>query len=207
MQIYTNPKGIFESLLAIGPDYLLIANPKESELAAAEEALQQGASHAPKDAKVIPFAAIKRIRYNTKSPGDLEISYKAGNGLKSARFGFSSEADLITAFDELKQSVPGMLEKREKLNAVTAAIKPIIFTVIFAALTYVLFRGAQGLSEGGDADTSGRYGLVKKIFAWLLELLGPTGVLVVGGILVILCVVVLIKRVGNPPEFVSLEAK
>ncbi|WP_269541461.1 hypothetical protein [Cerasicoccus fimbriatus] len=204
MQIFTNPKGIFETLLALGPDYIVTANPRDAELTSAAGALQRDAANLPKGAKVIPFGTIKRIQYNEKKPDELDISYKVGKESKSASFSFVSDDELVAVYSQLKQNLSGFTEKRQELNAVTAAIKPLIFTVFFAAVTYGFFRGAQDLASGADADTSGRRGLIKKVFVWLLEVLGPIGVLIVGGIIVALCIVSLVKRVGNPPVFVSL---
>lgn len=207
MQIYTNPKDIFNSLLAIGPDAVLLANPEAEHLDKAVELVKTGAVAQLKDAKAIPVNAITRVRYNEKHPTEFDIAYKAGKDSKTANFSFTTTEERATAFAALKATLSGATEKREELNVVTAAIKPLIFTLIFAGLTYAFYMGAKDLQTGGEADTSGRRGLIKQVFAWLMDVLGPTGVLIVGGLIVAICLVALVKRVGNPPVFVSLVRK
>ena len=74
-------------------------------------------------------------------------------------------------------------------------------SLLVALFTWLLHMAAVEMANGREADFSGRHSGIKAIVAWLIDLIGPTGVLIAGGLAIVLCLVGLAKRVSNPPTF------
>ena len=91
-------------------------------------------------------------------------------------------------------------------NAVPrAAYAPLMATTIFGCLTWLFANAAAQLQTAADYEISGGSRDLKALFAWLLEVLGPTGVWVVGGGIVVLCGMSLIQRVKQPPVTLIMQ--
>jgi hypothetical protein len=64
---------------------------------------------------------------------------------------------------------------------------------------------AAEMVEEGEAEVRGRNRLLKQIFVWVLDLIGPTGVYIAGGILILLLTPYLVQRVKDPPVITTLQ--
>lgn len=204
MKIYSNPKALFNNVLAIYPDHVMVARPTESALGEQLARLEADPAATPDGAKHIPFATITNVRYNEKDQ-HLDIHYRQGKDKKEATFTFADTAEREEVFAELKKVLPTYSEKRQEMNAMSAGVKPLLVALVLSFFTYIGFRAAQQLAAGAEAEVSGRHSGVKRLFAWLLDLLGPTGVLIIGGLMVAGALLVLVKRMGEPPIWVTLK--
>ncbi|WP_028891619.1 hypothetical protein [Tenacibaculum sp. 47A_GOM-205m] len=80
-------------------------------------------------------------------------------------------------------------------------IKPSLFgTALFGGITWVLYTTALSIQNGQHLDTSGRRSLIKKIIVGIADFLGPTGSLIVGGLLTLLFVYTFINTIRKPKE-------
>ena len=59
---------------------------------------------------------------------------------------------------------------------------PIIGLIIAPILSWATYSTALDIQGGTYREPTGRRAGLKKLFAWIAESLGPTGVLVVGGL-------------------------
>jgi hypothetical protein len=85
-----------------------------------------------------------------------------------------------------------------------AAGIPLIAGALLSAFTYVSAAAAVGLGNGEEADIHGRNRAAKAAFVWALDLLGPTGVWIVGGLAVVCCVLWMVSRIKRPPLMVTI---
>nr|BFF36104.1 hypothetical protein BACT7_09660 [Tenacibaculum mesophilum]BFF39395.1 hypothetical protein BACY1_12000 [Tenacibaculum mesophilum] len=78
-------------------------------------------------------------------------------------------------------------------------IKSYIFgLLLFGVVTWILHNTALSLQNGETLNTSGRRGLIKKIFVGVADFLGPTGVLIIGGIFILIFIVGLVNTIKKP---------
>ncbi|MGG6229711.1 hypothetical protein [Tenacibaculum sp. SDUM215027] len=87
-------------------------------------------------------------------------------------------------------------------------IKPYIFgLLLFGVGTWILYNTALSLQNGDTLNTSGRRGLIKKIFVGIADFLGPTGVLVIGGIFIVIFIIGLVSTIKKPKEGKIIKIK
>lgn len=86
----------------------------------------------------------------------------------------------------------------EKYNLPRAAFGSLMTLTILIIVTWLLHGAAAEIADGAEADFSGRNSGIKKIFYWALDLLGETGILIIGGLLMLLAVLTLIRRIKEP---------
>ncbi len=93
----------------------------------------------------------------------------------------------------------------EKYTIMRAVYAPLMTFTVLALITWALRGAAAAISGGTEAEFSGRHSGIKRLVYWALELLGPTGVLVLGGLLMLLAVLALSKRAKQPPVITTLK--
>jgi len=77
---------------------------------------------------------------------------------------------------------------------------------IFALGTLMARSAAIAVRAAGEIEYEGRRQGTKKLFAGVLDLLGPTGVTVIGGILMLLAGLVLYSRLKAPQRLHILQS-
>jgi hypothetical protein len=87
-------------------------------------------------------------------------------------------------------------------------IKGPLFGLLAAGLlTWTTYSTALETQGGVHREYTGRRAGLKQLFAWLADLLGPTGVLVAGGLIIAACVAWLVlslkKGKGEEPAKAS----
>lgn len=76
---------------------------------------------------------------------------------------------------------------------------------VFGLLTWGGAWFAEALRAAEDYEIEGSRKGIKALIAWVLELLGPTGVYVVGGLICALCAFSLYSRVTQPQVMLVLQ--
>lgn len=80
-------------------------------------------------------------------------------------------------------------------------ISPKLISVgISVLITSVLYTTALSLQNGENISTSGRRGLFKRLFVGIADFLGPTGSLIVGGLITLAIVYFTMQQVKNPKQ-------
>lgn len=80
---------------------------------------------------------------------------------------------------------------------------PIIGLLVAPLLTWVTWSTALDIQGGTYREPTGRRAGAKKLFAWIAEALGPTGVLVVGGLVcagMVAWLIVTLKKRKEAPK-------
>jgi hypothetical protein len=114
-----------------------------------------------------------------------------------------------TALEALEQRLAPRLQRHDvQYGVVRAALGPFLMGVLVALLTYgsmwtaVLFAGGD---ESAYVRAAGRHESAARLYILVCRSLGPTGVAIVGGLVVLACIVWLVKRVKRPPLMITLS--
>ncbi len=158
-----------------------------------------------KEATHIPFFNIKRVQFDEHEE-EIAITYKEGKENKEETINFESKEDRTAAFQliasRLGDNFTSLTESYSKLRAVYA---PLLTLTILGFLTWLFHGAAKDIAAGAEADFSGRNSGIKAIFFWIIDVIGPIGVLVIGSLLMALAVMALIQRYKEPPIITKLQ--
>ena len=87
-------------------------------------------------------------------------------------------------------------------------IKPLaIALIVVGIITGFLYNVAISLQKGETISTSGRRGIIKKIFVAIAEFFGPTGSLIIGGLLLLFLIYGLVNTIRKPKEGKVIKIK
>lgn len=92
--------------------------------------------------------------------------------------------------------------KRKEFTPLRAAVGPIVLGLLTCLLT-LLFASEVLFDE--NYQPSGSRRASKEMLSKIIEALGPTGVLIVGGLVLIGCIWWGVRRVKNPPIIVTIK--
>jgi hypothetical protein len=112
-----------------------------------------------------------------------------------------------TALEALEQRLAPRFQRHEvQYGVVRAALGPFFMGVFVALFTYGSMWTAVLFAAGDEANyVKGRHAAVARGHILVCRWLGPTGVAIVGGLVVLGCVVWLVKRVKQPPLMITLS--
>jgi hypothetical protein len=167
----------------------------------AVDALEAGRSPAMvfgKDAKHVAFRAMTRVQYNEHET-DIEFHHRDGK-----------DDSVVSVFIE----TPGLRERLADQFAAhethfsrwRAAFGSLMALTVFGFGTLLLRGAAAAVRAAGEIEYEGRRQGMKKLFVGVLDLLGPTGVTVIGGILMLLAGLVLYSRLKEPQRLHILQS-
>lgn len=158
-----------------------------------------------KEAIHIPFFSVTRVQFDEHDE-DIEIAYKSGKEGKTETLDFTDKADRTTAFqlieNHLGEHFTSLTESYTKIRAV---YMPLVMLTIFGFLTWLLHSTAAEIAAGAEAEFSGRHRGIKALFFWILDLIGPIGVLIIGSLFMALAIMALIQRFKEPPIITRLK--
>ncbi|MEW5870208.1 MAG: leucine-rich repeat domain-containing protein [Chloroflexota bacterium] len=205
-QVWLNPKNTQDRVVALESGVLYVANPSEPVLARARTAFDQDL---PLAALVTPRLAIPLEQVRRASADrhgkSISIRYNENERLRLELLIFDEAGqrdDFLKALHE--RLAPGFALRQEQFNPLQAAILPGILLAAVALLTYLFYMAALESQAGVEAVIRGRYAFMKQLAAWAIELLGPTGIVIVGGLLGLALAAWLLRRVANPPLMATL---
>ena len=206
IEVFTGEDELFDRLLVVSDDALYVANPEKEKLTDIAARIRAGTpvKTAAPEAEEIRYSDVSSVKAN-RFGDDLNVHYRQGSKTRMRNVTFEGAAQRDAALQALERTLGPQFRKREvQYGVVRAAFAPLLTTGGVAAFTYVSYMAASGLAAGEVADIHGRRRAEKRMFAWALGLLGPTGVAVVGGLIILGCVAWLIGRVKRPPLMVTL---
>lgn len=215
MIILDNRGAVMDSLIIVGAEGLYVGMLADKEqdksipLLEALEGDESGISNIVPKMTYIPYADITRVKSNLKSEM-MDIHYNKRKGKKtepdSCNISCQDLDTTRTLLAHLKERLPGFDESEKQYGKVRASIKPSIFVAISALITWATVTIARAVAAGESAEITGSKRGAKKLFLWLAETLGPMGALALGGLITLLFVVWLVKRVKNPPLVYTLQS-
>jgi hypothetical protein len=198
---------MLDRVTLLSDNTLVVANPPAEVAEQVPERLANG--EAPQallgqKLTVIPLETIRRVRGNQRGD-DIDIAYRADGRARKANIGFADAATRDEVLAALHERLGvGFSYKVQHLNAIQAGLKPLIMLLIAGFFVYAGYMGALDIANGAEYDVHGRGAMFKWAYVWLASTLGPTGVAIGGGLLLLILVTWLIKRVGSPPVLLTL---
>ncbi|MEJ2044433.1 MAG: hypothetical protein P8X74_20905 [Reinekea sp.] len=210
MLAINNKEAVFDTAIGLSDSSIFICTKGDDELDNTLTALENAksdeeASRILKGGVRIAYANIDKVVCNIKSEM-IYIKHRDGKEKRSQSLSCQDQSTTEKVLLALKERNPGFSEKREQLGIFRSSIKPTIFIAISIFGTYIFYVMASVFSNNTDIDVGGRKSFIKKVFVWVLESLGPTGVAIVGGIITLSFVIWLIKRIKNPPLMCVLSS-
>ena len=198
----------FDSVIVLTKEVILVANPAQGEqreqlrkALEAEEPLQE---IVPKDSKVIPLSALQSVKSN-KHNDLVWLTWLHGKEKKFDNISMPTREDRDSFFDALRTILePGFSFDVKEHTRIGTAVKPIVGAIVVAGVTWVCYAAAVDLASRGAVDVHGRHRGIKRLVVWTLDLLGPTGVVVVGTLVVLCMFWWLVARVKTPPVMMTL---
>ena len=209
IEVFTGENELFDRLLVVSDDAVYVSNPDKEKVAGIASKIREGTpvNSVVPDADAIRYAAVSSVKAN-RFRDDLNIYHQQAGKTRMRNITFKDAAHRDAALQALERRLAPRFTKAEvQYGVVRAALVPLLTTAALAALTYVSYMAAGGVAAGEAVDIHGRARAQKRMFAWALEILGPTGVAVVGGLIVLGCIGWLVVRVKKPPLMVTLTPR
>ena len=152
--------------------------------------------------KSIPYASLKEIVF-IDSDAIIECRYIDD---KTTDVEFELERNI---YSEIKSYLKSNLKGTEIKNfSLFKQIAPNLILLSAAILISTLtYTTAISLEQGDEIRTGGRRGLIKLIITWIAELLGATGTLIAGSLIIIFFIYLVIKAIQNPKKGELLKIK
>ena len=93
----------------------------------------------------------------------------------------------------------------EKASSLSVAKASLIRTAIAGGFTALFYLAAIDTASGSDVDTSGRRSFFKRILAGIIDTIGATGVLIIGGALTSFFLYQLFQKLKSPPSLIRMK--
>jgi len=161
--------------------------------------------------KEIRYDVISYVRAN-KFRDDLDIYHRRSSlplDDYTTKVSFKDASARDTALEALERRLAPRFQRAEvQYGIVRAALAPFFTGVLVVLLTYGSMWTAVLFAAGDEANFvkgAGRYAAAAQLHILVCRLLGATGVAIVGGLVVLGCVVWLVKRVTQPPFMITLS--
>ena len=198
---------IFDKVVALGEDVIYTANPSAAKAAEMKQALDAGQSAAmvlKDDVKVIPLNSILKVSWN-RHDDDIDVSYKPGKEKEEKNISFSTREERDAFAAQLAERLSGFQSKVVEYGKVRAAFGPLLFGGLTVFFTWLLHMAAVEIAAGAEAEFSGRNSGVKRLLFWVMDVIGPVGVLIVGALVLGVTGWTLVSRVKTPPIMHTLK--
>lgn len=204
-----NRESAFDRVIALGEQSILMCTKAEDNIfeALAKAKSDDEVSKLLKGNVRIEYASIVQVVGNMQSEM-VYIKYKENRKKAFQTVGCQDKETAEKLLSALKEKLPDFSEKQKQLGRFESSVKPAIFVVVNAFLTH-LFVGmaAEVVSKNAEIDVGQRKVFIKKMLIWVLDLLGPTGVAIVGGLITLSLIAWLVSRIKNPPLIRTLYKK
>ena len=199
--LWTEPKNVVNTLFGLTDECVFAADLKKGLLQEAAARIEEGAGPGKvlgRRGTVVPLEAVRSAEM-AETSATLDVFY--GKGPKPGRLRIYTLDDRkrATLFEALGER--GGFESREEQVSALAAVKvPAILTALAALFTFLFFMAARQAVERPESVGRGRHAAKQKLFAGLVEAIGPGGVLVIGLLAVAACLVWVFLRCRNRPR-------
>jgi hypothetical protein len=206
VDVFMNPKGMFDRLVLLTNDSIVVANPEESTLteAAAAGANVNWQHVAGLKSTVVPYASIRKV--STNKHGDtLNVRYQDKSGSRLTSISMKDGPARDQAWEGLRRRLGSSFRFSDvQYGAFRAALSPLVAVALCALLTWLFYMAASELATGGEAEVRGRNQAFKWIAVMVASVLGPTGVMIVGGIATFIAAAWGMARIKTPPRMLTL---
>ena len=197
--LYAQRSRVYLTLL--GNEELISAETVPKNLARIRAAISEGELPDAlfKEKTVVPYNQITSVK---QVIGALTVYYQVKGRKKSTNPELENEEMANQVISVLQNKLgPDYSVKAEPLKTTTAIIISLVLTIGAAAITWFFFWGANEVASGRAAATGS---IRTQSIIRLLELLGPGGVAVIGGILILISLGISAWLLLKPPTVTEL---
>lgn len=195
-------------LIYLNESNLVVDSPDDNKAVQIKDALLGGTPAAQvlsSDSTDIPLLSITSIKTD-KNDDEIEIQYKSGKEVEDKTLRLASKEIRDDVYDRLKAAFGDRFTETEDAYSVPqAAFGSLMALTVFSLLTWGGAKFAEILRAADDYEIEGSRQGLKALIAWVLELLGPIGVYVIGGLICALCAFSLYSRVTQPQVMLILQ--
>lgn len=205
--LWTNPENQDDdnpSLVRLGRDGLFLARIPTEELDGAAGALASGESIL---GRTIPLKSIRRVSGTVGEPGLNIVIRRDDGGRQAIDIGMRDPIQRDEFLDALEARLGNDWERvNRRTGRVKDALWPFGIMIVVGLITWFMHWEAERLEAGNVPKVRGRARsrIVRQLIHWVAGALGPTGVLVVGGLLIVVCLVWLFAVISHPVERIVL---
>jgi hypothetical protein len=160
-----------------------------------------------KDATHVVLRSTSKVQRQS-GDDDIDFTLRDGSDEKTESITIADEGIRNEVFAAIEGVTQGRFQRYEDpANRARAAFGPLTALAIFgfgskiAASAAAVVRGTDGYEVSGDNEDT------KELIVSVLNLLGPIGCWVIGGILLALSALVLYGRLSSPPSYQILQAE
>lgn len=195
------------SLVRLTPEWLTLASIPKADLAATAHAVADGGTVS---GRIISLATLVRLE-GGEDEADLTITAREGGKATTATVQFATpggRAGFLGAV--LEQPGAGWHRHDRKVYRWSVALWLFALTAAVAGATWFFYHEAARIASGKGPlipeDRGGhRLGFVAAVAHWVERVIGPTGVLVTGGIILAACALLWIGALAYPPAHLVFE--
>jgi len=208
--VFASGEQLFDRLVVLTNEALFTADPDKQQLAgiaARVTATAPAVKSVVPDAAEISYKSISSVKAN-RHRSDLNVYYHDGSKDRMKNIDFDRAATRDRAFESLRRRLgPRFVKDEIQYGLAGAALAPLVTALVLAGITMFTMGAAQELADGVEAEIRGRNAAAKGIFVLVLNVLGPTGVMILGGLFVAGSIAWLVARLRKPPLMATLTAK
>jgi hypothetical protein len=207
-KVWINDGTIFDAIIVISDDAIITGSLLDEELEDAKSRIERGES--PLNvfgdrATMIPYFSIKKLKLE-EGDEDIEVYYKKEKDEKSKTLDAVDESVRQEILAEIQPHLGDEFTSMTEKHSLPRAVFPSLMTLtVFIIITRILHGAAAAIAGGEEADISGRHSGLKALFLWVLDLLGPTGILIIGGLLMLFPLIILVKRIKQPTIITTIK--
>jgi hypothetical protein len=207
--VFVNPEGLFDRLVLFTDEAIVVANPEAGALAA----LKPGSGSADWKAvigqsfSILPYTSIRKI--STNKHGDtLSVRWKDTTRDRLTSICLKDAVVRDQAWDRLRRRLgQGFRVSDVQFGPVRAAVAPMAVVALCVFLTWIVHMAAGELAAGAEPEVRGRNQVIKQLVVLVVSLIGPTGVLIVGGLATVMAAAWAVARVRVPPRMLTLARR
>ena len=158
------------------------------------------------DATHVVLRTVNRVQ-QAHDEDDIDFISRVGKDDNTESLTINDAGIRSEVFAAVERVTRGRFQRyQDQYSRPRAAFGALMTLTIFGFITKLLVSAATVVRNADEYEVDGRNQGLKKLFVWVLDLLGPTGVTVIGVILCALTVFVLVTRIKSPPSLQILHA-
>ncbi len=210
MQFWQDVDGDSTQLIAVSDEAVYAESLKS--IAAAQQAQRLSAGESPaqvfgEKATHIVLRSVKKAQLST-ADADIDFDIEGGKDDKTVSLSFEDAGIREQVFAAVEQVTANRLRRFEDSYGRARAMFASLATLTSLMIgTKIAFGAAVAIRAADEIEISGRKKGMKQMVVWAIDLLGPWGVSILGGLLCSLAIYTCVLRYQAPPHLQILQAK
>jgi hypothetical protein len=159
------------------------------------------------DATHVVLRSVSRVQQSSDDE-DIDFITRDGKDEKTKSITIRDPGLRAEIFTAIEKATQGRFARHEdQYSRPRAAFASALALTIVGFLTKISASAAAVIASTEDYEVEGRKQGLKRLIVWILDLLGPTGVWIVGGLICALAAWSLYTKIKSPPSITLLQAE